>query len=76
MYFNFLWATRYEAELFGLATLNEVEIEMQDGCLVIRPVGRSRVGWEEAFAVMAAEQDDVLLDPPTETSWDEAEWEW
>jgi len=54
----------------------EVEIEVQDGCLVIRPVGRSRVGWEEAFAAMAAERDDVLLDPTVETNWDEDEWEW
>lgn len=54
----------------------EVEIEVHDDRLILRAVGRSRVGWEEAFAAMADQQDDVLLDDANTTSWDASEWEW
>ena len=55
-----------------------VELEVQDGQLVVRPVDGARLGWEEAFRQMAQQGDDELLDreslPPTE--WDTTEWEW
>lgn len=54
----------------------EVEIEVHDDRLIVRAVGRSRLGWEEAFAAMADQQDDVLLDDVNTTSWDASEWEW
>ncbi|WP_088890350.1 AbrB/MazE/SpoVT family DNA-binding domain-containing protein [Leptolyngbya ohadii] len=53
----------------------EVEIEIQDGHLILRAAARSREGWEEQFAAMA-QQDDVLLDEMAPTEWDETEWEW
>ena len=54
----------------------EVEIEVQDDRLIIRAVGRSRVGWDQAFAAMAERKDDVLLDDALATTWDSVEWEW
>ncbi len=61
----------------------EVEIEVHSDRLIIRAVGRSRVGWDEAFAVMAERKDDVLLDDALAqlneviaTTWDQVEWEW
>lgn len=54
----------------------EVEIEVDDDRLILRAVGRSRLGWEEAFAAMADRQDDILLDDANTTSWDSSEWEW
>ena len=61
----------------------EVEIEVHSDRLVIRAVGRSRVGWDEAFAAMAQRKDDVLLDDTLAqlnevipTTWDSVEWEW
>lgn len=54
----------------------EVEIEVHDDRLILRAVGRSRLGWEEAFAAMADRQDDILLDDANTTSWDSSEWEW
>jgi antitoxin MazE len=54
----------------------EVEIEVQDDRLIVRPAPRSRVGWDEAFAAMAERGDDVLLDDITTTEWDRLEWEW
>ena len=61
-------------EQSGIRT--EVEIEVHDDRLILRAVGRSRLGWEEAFAAMADRQDDVLLDDANTTSWDSAQWEW
>jgi antitoxin MazE len=54
----------------------EVELDVQKGRIVIRHPLRPREGWEAAFATMAAEGDDVLLDAPTPTEWEETEWEW
>jgi antitoxin MazE len=57
---------------------DEVEIEVQDDCLVIRARGNPRAGWDEAFAAMARQGDDALLDSTelVPTRWDEEEWEW
>ena len=56
----------------------EVELEIQDKQLIVRPLRVPRQDWEEQFEAMAAAGDDQLLDEgvPSLTSWDEAEWEW
>jgi antitoxin MazE len=54
----------------------EVEIEVQGASLIIRPATRSRVGWDEAFAKMSEQHDDVLLDDVSTTNWEQVEWEW
>ena len=55
-----------------------VEIAVDGNQLVIRPVGQSRSGWEDAFRRMHEDGQDQLLDrevlPPT--SWDRTEWQW
>ncbi len=53
----------------------EVTLEVTDGSIVIRPVRRPREGWEAAFAKMAAEGDDRLLDVNLHDLPDEP-WEW
>ncbi len=53
-----------------------VEIEVQGDRSVIRAAIKPRAGWEEAFAKMAEQNDDVLLDDVTATEWDELEWQW
>ncbi len=53
----------------------EVTLEVTDGSIVIRPVQRPREGWEAAFAKMAAEGDDRLLDENLHDLPDEP-WEW
>jgi antitoxin MazE len=55
-----------------------VELETQNGCLTIRPVGTPREGWAEAFRQMAEAGDDTLLDQdtPAASEWDETEWGW
>jgi antitoxin MazE len=56
----------------------EVEIEVQDAQIIIRPVERPRQAWEEALRSMAEHADDQLLDEdvPGQSRWDEAEWQW
>jgi hypothetical protein len=56
----------------------EVELELQQGQIVVRSVGRVRHRWEEAFKAMAEQSDDELLDGDVliSTAWDEDEWEW
>lgn len=54
----------------------EVEIKVENGKLVIQRTTTIREGWSEAFADMATQGDDQLLDgAPDSTEWDE-EWEW
>ena len=57
---------------------DEVEMELTDGCLIIRPAVCARSGWDEAFRQMHEHGDDALLDEesPTGTEWDVTEWEW
>lgn len=56
----------------------EVEIDVQDGRIVLQPAATPRTGWAAAFAAMARAGDDELLDggDPLPTVWDEQEWEW
>lgn len=61
-------------EQSGIQT--DVEIEVEGDHLTIRTARQLRTGWDQAFAAMATEQDDVLLDPVNSTDWERSEWEW
>lgn len=56
----------------------EVELEVQQDRIVIRPAQRPRWGWKEKFSAMAQHGDDRLLDREvlSLTSWEKDEWEW
>jgi antitoxin MazE len=54
----------------------EVEIEMHGDSLTIRKASSLRTGWDKAFAAMAEQHDDVLLDDVDTSGWDRVEWEW
>ncbi len=56
----------------------EVELEVQDGQVVIRLVPRPRRGWEKQLAGMTEHRDDRLLDSKafSLTIWDEEKWVW
>jgi antitoxin MazE len=51
-----------------------VEIEVHGDRIVIRSALKPCAGWEEAFAKMADQHDDVLLGDVTTTEWEELEW--
>jgi antitoxin MazE len=54
----------------------EVEIEVEGDRLIVRAAPQLRAGWDKAFAMMAEQNDDVLLDDVTATNWEQLEWEW
>ncbi len=56
----------------------EVELELQQDQIVVRPIHSVRQYWEKAFQAMAEQGDDELLDDDilVSTVWDEEEWEW
>jgi antitoxin MazE len=58
---------------------NEVELEIDDGKIVIKPISKNRESWDSTFQRMAKNNDDLLLDSDTllnQTKWDEEEWKW
>lgn len=64
-------------EQMGLS--DEVELVIENNELIIRPLMKSRQGWEQAFAAQAeasgaleSEWDASLL----ANDWDETEWTW
>lgn len=55
----------------------EVELEVEQGRIVIRSSRPLREGWDKQFKLMAEAGDDSLLDEDAQaTTWDEEEWEW
>lgn len=57
---------------------DQVDIEFEDGAIVVRCADLPRAGWDERFARMAAAGDDALLDAGRHgrTAWDDSEWNW
>src|SRR5690606_39438090 len=51
---------RHILEQSGLK--NEVEIELKDKAIILKPVKKAREGWDEAFREMAKHKDDIWLD--------------
>ena len=56
----------------------DVEIEVENNQIIIRPFSNPRVGWDDAFREMAENSDDILIDDVQTIShpWDETEWQW
>ena len=58
---------------------NEVDLQVDQDKIVLKPIRRQRSGWQEAFRQMAANSDDQLLDGNdviSQSSWDDNEWAW
>lgn len=57
---------------------SEVELEVQDNTIILRPVSKPRQDWDEKFKLMAQEGDDRMVDEgfDHQTQWDKDEWEW
>ena len=68
---------RHILEQSGLK--NEVEIEVKDKSIILKPTVKAREHWDIAFKEMAKNNDDILLEKESLgdlTSWDKEEWEW
>ena len=42
---------------------DKIELVMEEGCIILKPVTKSRAGWDESFSKMHDEGDDKLLIP-------------
>jgi antitoxin MazE len=58
--------------------LDDVELEVKQNQIVIRPISNPRKDWEKAFRAMANQGDDALIngDENLSHSWDDEEWQW
>ena len=58
---------------------SEVELEVNNGKIIIKPISKARESWDSAFQKMSQNKDDILLDSQDlygQSSWDDEEWEW
>lgn len=55
---------------------DDVDLVVVRSGIMIRVAEAPRAGWADAAARLAAKGDDVLLDEPVATDFDEAEWVW
>ncbi len=55
---------------------DEVEMKVEGNRLIIHAAHHPRQDWEDRFASMAAQGDDLLLDEISTTHWDAEEWTW
>lgn len=58
--------------------VEDVELEVLNNQIIIRPVTSSREGWEETFKAMSEKNDDRLIidDNNMVHSWDDEQWRW
>jgi antitoxin MazE len=58
--------------------MDDVELEVEQNQIIIRPVSNPRDGWDDAFKAMADRCDDIIIDEAENIlhSWDEDEWQW
>jgi antitoxin MazE len=56
----------------------DVDIEVENNQIIIRPLLKPRTGWDNAFRKMGENHDDMLIDgdEPISHSWDGTEWQW
>lgn len=66
---------RHMFEQIGLK--NEVELEVKNNKIIIKPIIKLRAGWEDDFKRMSQNKDDVLLDKEyleNPSTWGNEEW--
>jgi antitoxin MazE len=54
----------------------EVDLEVCDDGILIRPAKRTRHGWDEEFKRMSESDDDELLDDHLNPAFDRKKWQW
>jgi len=58
---------------------DEVELEIKNNHIIIKPAQKPSKGWQDKFQTMAKNSDDDLLNSSEFThlnSWDDEKWEW
>jgi antitoxin MazE len=56
----------------------DVELEVSESQIILRPISNPRPGWEAGFKTMAKKGHDALIigENTFAHSWDEEEWQW
>jgi antitoxin MazE len=55
---------------------DEVELQAENGRLIVRAAQGPRAGWAAAAKAMRVRGDDQLLDATTRSQFDEKDWRW
>ena len=55
---------------------DEVELQAEQGRLIVRAAHGPRAGWADAAKAMRTRGDDQLLDAAISSQFDEKEWRW
>ena len=55
---------------------DDVELQAENGRLIVRAARGPRAGWADAAKTMHARGDDRLLDAATANQFDEKDWQW
>ena len=55
---------------------DEVELQVENGRLIVRAAKKARAGWADAARATHARGDDEMLDASTSNKFDEKEWRW
>lgn len=53
---------------------DQIEIEVKDNTIILKPVKKVREGWDEAFKKMHQKLEDKLIDENIDAEMDD--WEW
>lgn len=54
----------------------QVELRVTSGGILIERASQPRAGWGDAARMVRERAEDGLLDEPSPTEFDEAEWNW
>ena len=55
---------------------DDVELQAENGRLIVRAARGPRAGWADAAKAMHDRGDDQMLDATTSSQFDEKEWQW
>ena len=55
---------------------DDVELQAENGRLIVRAARGPRAGWADAAKTMHARGEDHLLDATTASQFDEKDWQW
>lgn len=56
--------------------IGEVDLELHPDGILIRNAQKPRAGWEDAFKLMAENDDDELGSDASTSGFDKKEWQW
>ncbi|HQZ98248.1 MAG TPA: AbrB/MazE/SpoVT family DNA-binding domain-containing protein [Pyrinomonadaceae bacterium] len=56
--------------------VGEVDLELHPDGILIRNAQKPRAGWEDAFKLMAENDDDELASDASTSGFDKKEWQW